>query len=277
MGEVNPVKSNEKVPSALDKQKEILHLASQKDVAIFLDYDGTLTKIVPRPEDAVLDDNMRRTVRDLANYCTVAVISGRDLKDVQHLVALNTIFYAGSHGFDISGPEGQRLQQQKGNEFLPVLDRAEKALRQRLEHKIQGVQVERKKYAIAVHYRRVQKGDIPEIEKAVDQIQEQYRELRKTTGKKIFELQPDIDWNKGKALLWLLEQLGLDRQEVLPFYLGDDVTDEDAFKVLQERGVGIAVQDTPAPTAAEYRLQNPEEVEQFLTRLITVLKETRHE
>jgi trehalose 6-phosphate phosphatase len=277
MGEVNPVKSNEKVPSALDKQKEILHLASQKDVAIFLDYDGTLTKIVPRPEDAVLDDNMRRTVRDLANYCTVAVISGRDLKDVQHLVALNTIFYAGSHGFDISGPEGQRLQQQKGNEFLPVLDRAEKALRQRLEHKIQGVQVERKKYAIAVHYRRVQKGDIPEIEKAVDQIQEQYRKLRKTTGKKIFELQPDIDWNKGKALLWLLEQLGLDRQEVLPFYLGDDVTDEDAFKVLQERGVGIAVQDTPAPTAAEYRLQNPEEVEQFLTRLITVLKETRHE
>jgi trehalose 6-phosphate phosphatase len=277
MGEVNPVKSNENVPSALEKQEEILHLASQKDVAVFLDYDGTLTNIVPRPEDAVLADSMRRTLRNLAHYCTVAVISGRDLKDVQHLVALDTIFYAGSHGFEISGPEGRHLQQQKGQEFLPVLDRAEKALRQRLEHKIQGVQVERKKYAVAVHYRRVQEHDLAEIETAVDQIQEQHRELRKTTGKKIFELQPDIDWNKGKALLWLLEQLDMDRPGVLPFYLGDDVTDEDAFKVLHDRGVGIAVQETPAPTAARYRLRNPQEVEEFLTHLINVVKGTQHE
>jgi trehalose 6-phosphate phosphatase len=277
MSEENTVSPGQEVMSALEKQEDILHRASQKEIAVFVDYDGTLTNIVARPEDARLPASMRRTLKDLARYCTVAVISGRDLKDVQHLVSLTNIFYAGSHGFEISGPKGQHLQQQKGTEFLPVLDQAEKSLRQRLKNKIRGIQVERKKFAIAVHYRRAPEREVPEIEKAVDQVQDQNRGLRKTTGKKIFELQPDIDWNKGKALLWLLEQLDMDRPGVLPFYLGDDVTDEDAFKVLQARGIGIAVQDRPAPTAARYRLQNPEEVEKFLTSLITVAKETHHE
>jgi trehalose 6-phosphate phosphatase len=267
----------EKFSSALDRLEEIFQQGVGKTLAVFLDYDGTLTPIVLRPEDAVLDAGMRQTLRDLAQHCLVAVISGRDLKDVQNLVGLDDIYYAGSHGFDIAGPQGQRLSHQSGQEFLPALDRAEKSLRERLEKQISGVQVERKKFAIAVHYRRAAAGRVGEVEAVVDQVQAEYNRLRKSTGKKIFELQPDIDWDKGKALVWLLDQLGLDRPDVLPFYLGDDVTDEDAFRVLTSRGIGIAVQEEAAPTAARYRLQDPEKVQKFLKALITFVEETHGE
>jgi trehalose 6-phosphate phosphatase len=281
LGEIEVVGSSdegrEKITSALEQLGEIFQQCLGKQLAVFLDYDGTLTPIVSRPEDAVLDREVRQTLKELADQCFVAVISGRDLKDVQNLVGLGDIYYAGSHGFDIAGPRGQHLEYQLGKEFLPALDKAEKSLRDRLEKKITGVQVERKKFSIAVHYRRAARGTVREVEEAVDQAKKESDRLRKSSGKKIFELQPDIDWHKGKALLWLLEQLGIDRPEVIPFYVGDDVTDEDAFKVLKDRGIGIAVQEAPAPTAARYRLRNPDEVQQFLKALITYAEDTHRE
>ena len=248
-----------------------------KRPVVFLDYDGTLTPIVERPEDAQLDAEVRQTLKELAQHCTVAVISGRDLPDVQKLVDLTNIYYAGSHGFDIAGPEGKRLVHQSGAEFLPVLDKAEKALTSRLEDKVPGSQIERKKFSIAVHYRRVAEGKVGEVEDAMDQVLAEHTELRKATGKKIFELQPDIDWHKGKALLWLLEKMALDHANVLPLYIGDDVTDEDAFEVLEDKGLGLVVQEGRAPTRARYQLRNPAEVEQFLKSLIPVCKENDDE
>jgi trehalose-phosphatase len=90
-------------------------------------------------------------------------------------------------------------------------------------------------------------------------------------GKKVYELLPDIDWNKGKAVLWLLDTLGLESRNVLPIYIGDDRTDEDAFRALEERGVAILVSEHPQVTAANYWLNNPEEVERFLAELIARL------
>jgi trehalose-phosphatase len=270
-------KGAENFSSALDRLEEIFPQAVGKKLAVFLDYDGTLTPIVTRPEEARLVPDIRQTLQELAGHCFVAVISGRDLKDVQNLVGLDNLYYAGSHGFDIAGPQGHHLKNQSGKEFLPALDKAEKSLRDRLEEEIQGVQVERKKFSIAVHYRRVAEGRVPEVERVVDEVQKESGGLRKSSGKKIFELQPDIDWDKGKALLWLLEQLGLDRLDVLPFYIGDDVTDEDGFEVLKGRGVGIAVQEKLVPTAARYRLHHPDEVQKFLKALITFAKETLNE
>jgi trehalose 6-phosphate phosphatase len=262
---------------ALENREGIFRLFSGKRPVVFLDYDGTLTPIVERPEDAKLSDQTRQTLKKLARHCTVAVISGRDLPDVQKLVDLKEIYYAGSHGFDIAGPEGKRLVHQSGEEFLPVLDKAEKELRSRIEDKIPGSQVERKKFSIAVHYRRVAEGKVDEVEKVVDRVLKEQAGLRKATGKKIFELQPDIDWNKGKALLWLLEKLELDHSNVLPLYVGDDVTDEDAFEVLVDRGLGLVVQKGEAPTAARYHLRDTAEVEQFLQDLIPVCKESEDE
>jgi trehalose-phosphatase len=86
-------------------------------------------------------------------------------------------------------------------------------------------------------------------------------------GKKVYELLPDIDWNKGNAMLWLLETLGLEARNALPIYIGDDRTDEDAFRVLEQRGIGILVSEQLPPTAARYSLKNPPEVEEFLAAL----------
>lgn len=263
------------LPSAVDDFAAIAARLKGKHPAIFLDYDGTLTPIVERPELAVLSDTMRATVRRLSELCTVAVISGRDLRDVQKLVGVEELFYAGSHGFDIAGPAGKRVENQQDLDFLPVLDAAEQTLRERL-NSIQGSLVERKKFSIAVHYRLVAEDHIAAVEAVVDEIVGKQPKIKKTYGKKVFDLQPNIDWHKGKAVHWLLKALELDRDDVLPVFIGDDVTDEDAFKALREgkRGIGIVVMDSPRPSAAHYYLSTPDEVGRFFDAfLIPFLEE----
>lgn len=261
---------------ALESIEEIRGLLTGKRPFIALDYDGTLTPIVERPDLAILPEAMRGIVTKLAKQCPVAVISGRDLNDVKALVGIDSLFYAGSHGFDISGPAGRRIASQQGDEFLPVLDRAEKALRGMLDN-VPGALVERKKFSIAVHYRKVEKAQLQAVEKAVDQVLAAHAGLRKGKGKKVFELQPEIDWHKGKALCWLMNALDLDRPDILPFYIGDDVTDEDAFKTLQGGGIGILVRDeksgeTPRRSAARYALDNCREVQGFLENLTEMVQ-----
>lgn len=252
--------------SALEKEREIRRTLKDKKTAVFLDYDGTLTPIVARPDLAVISDEMKQTVKELSERCFVAVVSGRDLDDVRNLVGLDNILYSGSHGFDIMGPEGERMGFQKGKEFLSQLDEAENRLRDRLKP-VDGSLVERKKFSIAVHFRQVDEKNISSVEKAVDGLLTAYPQLRKSYGKKVFEVQPDLDWHKGKALLWIMSQLRLDVPCVIPLYIGDDLTDEDAFRSLQGRGLGIVVGDEDRSTAADYRLKNPGEVRIFLEKL----------
>ncbi len=254
------------LPSALDRMEEIERRLRGKRPAVFLDYDGTLTPIVPRPEDARITAEMRRTVEELAGRCPVAIVSGRDLPNVRQLAGIEGIVYAGSHGFDIAGPAGMKMELQQGTDYLPALDRAETELHRRLDG-IDGAQVERKKFAIAVHYRRVAEGRVAEVEKAVNEVLEHSGRLRRTGGKMIFELRPDLDWDKGKALCWLLKKLDLDRREVVPLYIGDDLTDEDALRELEGRGIGILIPDEERPTHAGYALADPGEVRIFLQRL----------
>jgi alpha,alpha-trehalase len=259
--------SCEPLPSALKDFERISRRAEGKRLAVFLDYDGTLTPIVETPDRAVMHEEMREAVIELSRHCPLGIISGRDLRDVRDKVRIDSIVYAGSHGFDISGPKGLEIENTVGEEFLPVLDRTEKELNRNLGS-IPGLLVERKKFAVAIHYRLVDPVKVEGIERVVDEVAGGHPELRKAYGKKIFELQPQMDWHKGKALLSLLRALKLEEEEVLPFYLGDDVTDEDAFRALQGRGIGIVVRDQPYETAAAYSLRNPDEVREFLLRLI---------
>jgi trehalose 6-phosphate phosphatase len=148
-----------------------------------------------------------------------------------------------------------------------VLDAAETELREALDE-IPGAQLERKHFSVAAHYRNVDENEATKVALAADAVATKHRELRKIDGKKVYELLPDIDWHKGKAVLWLLETLELERGNTLPIYIGDDRTDEDAFRALVERGIGILVSEQPQVTAASYSLNDPEEVERFL-RAIT--------
>ncbi len=261
----------EKLPSALENLPEIKSRLKDKRLALFLDYDGTLTPIVRRPEMAVLSEEMRDTVKDAADNFFVAIISGRDLTDVRKLVGIPTLCYAGSHGFDITGPEGKHLEYKKGEDFRPQLEKAEQEITTRLKT-IEGAHVESKKFSFAVHFREVSPEEEPEIARIVDEVVAEFPDLRKSGGKKVFEIQPDLDWNKGKALLWLLEAFHLDTPEVLPAYIGDDITDEDAFEVLTDKGIGIVVGENGRASAALYRLRDPEEVRLFLQELGSMVK-----
>ncbi len=250
-----------RVPSALDRFDEMIAPARDNQVAVFLDYDGTLAPIVSQPEQALLSGSMRQALQEVASRLPLVILSGRDLDDVRERVGIENIVYAGSHGFDIAGPNG--LRRQMASEFLPKLDTAERKLQEALDG-ISGARVERKRLSIATHYRNVKEKDIPKVKQAVGEVAWCHRELRKMTGKKVHELQPDIDWDKGRALVWLLETLGLEDENVFPIYIGDDRTDEDAFRVLKRRGIGILVSEKPRFTAATYSLRNTDEVEEFL-------------
>jgi trehalose-phosphatase len=254
------------IPSALKHVQEIARRSDR--TAIFLDYDGTLTPIVSHPEKALLSDSMRQALQALVIRAPIAILSGRDLDDVRQRVDVGAIIYAGSHGFDIAGPRG--LRKEVATEFLPKLDSVEKELGKELAE-VPGARLERKRFSIAAHYRNVNERDFPSVERIVSAVAGRHRGLRKMDGKKVYELLPDIDWDKGKAVLWLLENLGLERAKVRPIYIGDDRTDEDAFRALEKSGLGILVSEEPRPTAARYSLKDSTEVERFLRELVATL------
>lgn len=256
------------IPSALDHLPEIVPQARDRQLAVFLDYDGTLTPIVSRPEQATLSHSTRETLRKLVNLVPMAILSGRDLDDIRRLVDIDEIVYAASHGFDIAGPRG--LRKQVATEFLSILDLAEKELEEKLAA-ISGALVERKRFSIAAHYRNVAERDVSKVEQAVKEVAADHSELRRIENKKVHEIQPKIDWNKGKAALWLLKMLGLDRRTALPIYIGDDLTDEDAFRALDQCGIGILVSVQPQSTAARYLLKDSVEVQRFLSELTRLL------
>lgn len=254
-------------PSAFADFDAFTAALAGRNPALFLDYDGTLAAIAPRPELAVMPEQARAVVRRLSALCPVAFVSGRDLDDLAGMVAVDGLVYAGSHGFDLRGPD---LRRQVGVEYLPDLDDAERHLRGHLDG-IAGTLVERKRFAIAIHTRQVAPPDKPAVADAVREAVETRPRLRMTGGKELFELRPNLPWDKGRAVLALLEALGLDGTGTVPIYLGDDETDEDAFRALAglgpAAGIGIRVMETPAPTAAGWSLHDPDEAAAFLGRL----------
>lgn len=250
----------------LDAIKKQLH---NKKIAIFLDYDGTLTPIVARPDLAVLSSEMRNCLKEISQHYTTAIISGRQLKDVYALVDINSLYYAGNHGFEIEGPEHTHIKQTFGTEFLSVLKKVHREIKEKIEN-IPGLLIEDKKYSLSVHYRLVDENEIEKIETIVDHVLKKNPTLQKHHGKKVFEIRPRMNWDKGKAVLHVLKTLKLDTPDVFPIYIGDDVTDEDAFRTLKNRGIGILVTDTDQLSRADYLLKDVVEVKTFLETLINI-------
>jgi alpha,alpha-trehalase len=260
-------------PCALQRFEEIARRLEGTRMALFLDYDGTLTPIVERPEQADLDEDVRGILEKASRRCPVAIISGRDLDDVRSRVQIAGLYYAGSHGFEIQGPRGLSLQRPPGR-VLPVLDEAGRDLRHALEG-ITGAQIEQKRFSIAAHYRNVAAREVGRVKDAVKRIADAHPDLRIGAGKKVIELQPAIDWHKGKAVLWLLKVLDLDCPEFLPLYIGDDTTDEDVFHALGADGLTIRVEDGTGDTQAQYVLADTNEVKCFLEKLVSLLEEAK--
>ena len=260
-----PEESAKQLPSALDKFDEILSAITTHSAVICLDYDGTLSPIVEDYNKAVISDAMRNAVKKVADKIPVAMISGRDITYIQKNVNLDGIYYAGSHGFEIEGPDDFRYELEEAEELLPVFEKLEKSLEQSLQQ-FSGVRVERKKYAVAVHYRNAEEQQVPDIQSAVDAVLEDYPKLTKGRGKKVIELKPKIEWHKGKAVEMLAKKIGKETEAGAILYIGDDVTDEDAFRIISD-GAGILVGSHDEPTAATYSLKDVDEVQEFLEKL----------
>jgi trehalose 6-phosphate phosphatase len=246
-----------------------------KHILFLSDFDGTLTPIVEKPELAVMGEDTRRLLQILAydRHFTVGIISGRALADLKSKVNISAIIYAGNHGFEIEGP---------GLNFInPVVDELKpffRIVRQVLNltlGSIKGVLVEDKGITLSVHYRQVDEDKATHVKYLVERTINSpvSRGLFKlTSGKKVYEVRPAVNWDKGKAIQLLMKRYGRGDREsgLLPIYLGDDMTDEDGFQVIEKYGQGISVRvGEPVPgSLARYFLKSPGEVHLFLAKLL---------
>lgn len=254
----------DELPSALGCFSEIHEWIRSQNCILFLDYDGTLTPIVSHPQDAFLSSSMRRVLMSLSKIFKVAIISGRDLKDLKDHIGIEELFYAGSHGYDISGPGNLHREYPEAEAMIPLLNQAEQKMR-RLVPLFQNAYLERKRYSVALHYRNISTNEKEAFINTVKEISQQFDRLKLTYGKKVMELHPHLDWDKGKALLWITNYLN---ENNFRLYVGDDLTDEDAFRVLRNRGVSIVVGEERRESLAKYSLKDPHEVQKFLENLV---------
>lgn len=276
------------LPRAIDRLDEIREYVAGKRLVIFCDYDGTLTPIVDDPDRALLSSHMRAAVSRLSEVKPVAIVSGRGREKVQNFVKLSSLYYAGSHGFDIAGPGG--LSHRVGEAVLPLLAEVRDALRERLAT-IKGAAIEDNGFSISVHWRNTPPEYRQTVEEATREEVHRRTGLQWSSGKCVYEIRPLLPnasaWNKGEAVRFLLEYLlreatrGFDMREnddreVVPVYIGDDVTDEDAFRALHELG-GLSflvarTDDTERPrtTFGTHRLDDCDEVGALLQALASM-------
>lgn len=253
-----------KKENALRAWDEIKKRIGDREVALFLDFDGTLSDIVSDPTTARPRDSIVPLLKCCSKSLKVAIISGRDRMDLKHRIDEDNIFYAGCHGFTISGPGGFHYEVERANEVLPELNLAGELVNALIKD-FEGSMVETKKYFIAVHYRRVNPEKIPEIKERVRAIASRFSKLELREGKMVIELSPHLEWGKGHAIGKLCDVLEIKSQLNVPIYLGDDLTDEDAFRRLKGGGISIKVgPEKIYDSIADYWLKDPSEVEEFL-------------
>jgi trehalose 6-phosphate phosphatase len=248
-------------------------LREAKHILLFSDFDGTLAPIVERPELAKPSENVRELLRALTRQrrFTVGIVSGRALKDLKSRVGITGIIYAGNHGLEIEGP-GLSFIHPLAEELSPVLHLISQVLGKALKP-LAGVFIEDKGLSLSVHFRQVEDAkekDVKNIFESVVHVARSLGKIRVTTGKKVYEVRPPVAWDKGKAISMLLARYNkTDDWATLPIFLGDDLTDEDGFKVIEKHsGISIFVGEAEQDSVAHYFLRSPSETEEFLSILL---------
>lgn len=237
---------------------------------LFLDYDGTLSPIVRRPEKAKLKSSQRKLLKKISLHKNVfmTIISGRALSDVKKKVNLPGILYVGNHGLEIDG-KGIKWKHPKIASSTLLHNEILKILKIKTEP-IKGVIVEDKKPIVAIHYRLVKKVDLPKLRKIISLTLKSYQhKVKIKNGKKVIEIWQKINWDKGQAALKVLKLFG--KGKYLPIHIGDDKTDEDVFKVLKNKGFTIKV-GLEGNTLAHTKIKDVTSVYNFLQFLLDMLE-----
>lgn len=236
-----------------------------QNLFLFLDYDGTLTPIVSLPELAYCPPEVKRHLEELRDLPNVhlAIVSGRSLEDLRGKVGMLGIIYVGNHGLEIENPDGSHrkiLPSVRIRELKRITRNLQNSLRE-----IPGILFEEKGPILSVHYRNVPEKFIARIPQVLKEEVQQWRNRwEMASGKMVWEIRPKVDFHKGKAVREILNTFP--SQGLLAIYLGDDQTDEDAFRVLKGQGISVFIGPGSLPTEADFFLQNPDEVQEFLSR-----------
>ena len=245
-------------------------------VFLFSDFDGTLTPIVERPEIAYPSPEMKRLLQELSqnNKYVIGIISGRALKDLHDRVGIRDIIYAGNHGLEIEGP-GFSFIEPVAKETAALFGVINKLLNRAFAG-IKGVLVEHKGLSLSVHYRAVAEKEAGSVKHELDRvtgIAQSLGKIKITNGKRVYEIRPPVNWDKGKAINWLLDKYFVkgSKESITTVFMGDDLTDEDGFKAINRRnGVSIIVADQETVSNAQYYLRSPAEVKEFLELLVSL-------
>ncbi len=242
-----------------------------KHIFLFFDYDGTLTPIVSVPHKATIPVSVRNSLKKIKKHSrvTLAIVSGRSLKDAKKKVGIKDIIYAGNHGLEIEGNDLGLPKRFKPGYFSPEIKKIETVLKKEF-HGLKGIKIENKGATLSLHFRQARGVKEETIEKKFNIALSPYLKsdrIKTGRGKKVLEVRPGLLWDKGKAVSLILKKKG----KGLVFYLGDDVTDMDAFRAIKGRGVSIFVGRRSAKTGADYYLKNPREVEKFIQKFLDTL------
>jgi trehalose-phosphatase len=254
--------------------KEILQRIERgRRVLIFLDYDGTLIPIKKTPELALLHPAKKGFLRRLGKRAFLGVVSGRALSEIQRLVTIEDIAYIGNHGLEISYRQRCWVHPQAEN-IGPILMDVLKKIHHSTKN-FPGILVEDKGTTVTIHYRLVDPplwGPLKEIVRK--QVGWKRRALRMTEGKRAFEIKPNLPWDKGKGIQELMGWLDLKERPLL-IYIGDDQTDEDAFRTINnsDRSALTIHVGRAKDTHARYRLASVNEVWMFLRALFSLITE----
>jgi len=237
-------------------------------ILLLADFDGTLAPIAARPELAGMSGRMKSLLSRLAknSHFTAGILSGRSLSNLKGKVDVKGLIYAGNHGLEIETLNETYIHP-KAIEASKLIRKVKRELITNLSS-FEGVFVEDKGLTLSVHYRLAAFKDNIKIKKVFFDTVGPYAEkdlLKQTEGKKVLELRPPIDWNKGSAVLWLIEVLNL--KNSLPIYIGDDKTDEDVFKILGREGVSVFIGEASASSKAVYYLRDVSEVEKLFEKI----------
>lgn len=242
---------------ALRYGSEIVTRLAGRELFLCLDFDGTLAPIVEQPELATMPDNIRSLLTELKERYPIAVISGRSLGDIRRRAGLPGLVYGGNHGAEMENGAPGAGGRTSLEEFLAAAHQAFACL--------PGIQIEDKGLTASIHFRRVEPMFLGEFLTSFQGIARKFAEkVRITEGRKVFEIRPHGAIGKGDAVEQLMEGVGRGR---LPLYVGDDTSDEDAFRAVRRAGISVAVGGSPE---ADYYLRNQGEVQEFLALLARI-------
>jgi len=244
-------------------------------IALFLDYDGTLSPIAATPEKAKLPRGMKVLLQRLSRMLSLrlAVISGRALRDVKKMVGIRDFVYAGNHGLEAKGPAVRFINPAARGARVYMRDIRNK-LRGRLRH-IPGALVEDKGLTLSIHFRLAAKKNIAKVRNIVTIVTRPFTKRKKIVvrgGKKVLEIRPRCAWGKGDIVAWLLKHYRA--SSAAPLYIGDDLTDEDAFRMLRAKKTSVTVRvGRKKSSKAEYYLNGTDEVKTLLMRVADLLRD----